>query len=1336
MRRADGNLGWSATLLVTCTSGNPPSSSACVTTGLPSVMPPTTHGKSIRNGNVHYLDVGPSSANKKCVPADADVQCPATWTLHDQFAITREGGEICARRVDGNDNWGAHLVVTCTSGNMPWTTSTSSSTTKLTTMTTSTSTSAASTYYARIGPSDSNKKCVVADGDVKCPALWVLYGEFAITREGIQICARRVDGSGSWIHYLVVTCTSDVRPTTSESSADRAVLAVSEAVDKGVAQVLADPSVSRISFSTQEGTLTAVELPSATAGRASIPMGDGVVVSLPQALQQSLPAGAVLVTLNMDNESSPLDNAFQDLGALSSRPLEISLRGSSGEKLETTKLAAPLLFKLPGSERRLAQDADALCVFLDATGAGPARWSTRGVWRASTEEVEAAGEVALGVWCFSEHLSIFASLLLGCTNLEMLTEEGFRAVSENEAWRTAEGTAIVFFVWALFSAVALLGIVRECWELRFGRTPGTPNRIFICKKFLTWGPQLLKHKYTAFITFAKEIINCATTRRVKLKNATLTASVQRFLAVRTGVCVACVSQHCFNGAAWIDAKASLPKTVLCRKLEFHAGMADMVIENDIFAPGVLGFVRRFLMTWLAVHPLLDSLRMGAGSNNVKKRTALQVASVCGVLATNALIFNFVGNLRSWEADYECPISPTSQFFVIVATMVSMAVCALPNAFLLDLAKQVYGRLGWTAAWWALVALYLCMTVPLTVLVLANLSPKEQKKWYFATEWVMAIKLLGTPTAQAIRNTFLLEVFLKDDRKAKPKDTFRVFMGLSHKYEADLTDDQLEAARKISQRSISAEELLNFTALLGEKIMMDFHKDSTTEEVVHRAVEPLSRRPPNLSEHAVHISVVEAHDLCQDTETLVCTVLHLGTPSSHERLCVGEERSQEAALKDRRVQWHFQTDFSAMLPDHALGFVVSDAQGERSSVASLKMEDVWREGAWSGDLLLHPTDKSAEDNNAAECMAMSGEVAQIPHTRDVAGSRGVSKVFLAGKITVIVKLPRGYQQLVLLHELRNERNIPRQTDLDDVMFQVKMTKDTEAMTAITTAASAYCKPRGNKDGILPPERMVVHSRQGRFTHLVSSVIADAIGSKDIEKTVQEMILCRDFDGVQELMEKANCSATRYWLDMFAVRNRTPQQEDTANNWHEGFLSLWPSILRSMRRESCDKMVSDIKLQQDVRSPGPLIQLLVLDSNFRFMHDAGCLAELMLANSLRVRQRLVLHPDHLHGKSLGVELKRLSKSLAMAYDTRNPSYVNAYLEDKQAVYDIMLDLITRSVKEHKPDTKETWEELDMTDVHVTIAASVLAANGATVTGATGAGKVDLDDVEAGGGMDFDA
>jgi len=158
-----------------------------------------------------------SETDEKCVEAPYPVICASdsghlgnrvnTHQAEDQFEITTDGTQVCARRLDSITNpnaaapagWGMHLEVTCV----------------------------AAPLQIFIGNSESNQRCVTASHPVTCADDAGHLGSrvnqdhatagdtFQITSAGSQVCARRTDVDQGWGMQLEIVCV--VQPGCSHS---------------------------------------------------------------------------------------------------------------------------------------------------------------------------------------------------------------------------------------------------------------------------------------------------------------------------------------------------------------------------------------------------------------------------------------------------------------------------------------------------------------------------------------------------------------------------------------------------------------------------------------------------------------------------------------------------------------------------------------------------------------------------------------------------------------------------------------------------------------------------------------------------------------------------------------------------------------------------------------------------------------------------------------------------------------------------------------------------------------------------------------------------------------
>lgn len=1030
-------------------------------------------------------------------------------------------------------------------------------------------------------------------------------------------------------------------------------------------------------------------------------------------LPSSTGAAALIITelapLAIAGES--FEAAAEALGReMASEALDISLYDANA--LYVPLSSTWLLLRLPGKAVVGAE-----CYFWDA---GIPGWSRQGVRRALDYEVRSAGQEADGIWCAAEHLTIFAALVeslpLGCTNLELLSSQAVSALVENEGWYMADSAVIVFCIGGLLLLLLLKGLLWEGWSLRLGRTRGNAGGpSYCCGRFFVVGVELVKHKYTVLLVFARDMLRCMCVGRHSLRLSTLVASVQRFLAVRTGISTACIAQHCWNGGGWVESREGMPHTVLCRKLEFHSWAVDAVVVS-LCGPGLLAAARRLLYTFLAIHPMLDAARVGAGSMTVSKRVVLQAASLFGVLATNSLIFNFSGSLRSWESPASCPIEPSSPLFLGVATAVSIAVNAVPNTVLLDVAKQVHGKALRNALFWCLSTVYLLAAGLVVIVALANLNSGDREQWTEALEFAVAAKLLGMPLAQALRHWFLLEIFLREDGKREPSQRFRATLGLQHPSERELSPEEKQLVGACAGQAISSSELLRFYALLGDKVMPQFDPEhSTSWDVLQHAVLPLTiDAAPSLEDPIMKVEVIDVSGLSPPPEMpLCCSVLHLSQRVKRERPCLSEQLSPAVkAGPDCSCAWSFQAAVVGFEPGHALGFTVTEL-GRNLGIACLSAEEVFQDagpsGLWSGELLLHPVDLPDSESS----FAMPPQVPSVS-SPVVSGSKGVLQrqptFSRLARLTVRITLPTNYM-----------RAAAQEGEAPHARAAYLRAFHTEGSTMAVTKSLSYMSHIHG--GLHLPDKMVTHSRHGNFAEMVAMVLADAMGQPSAFETVHELLCKRSFEELLLDLIQQGCHSKRYWIDIFATDfglaslhlgaktgQLGPWHPAGDEAWHSTILACLPAMLRGLLRASCRKAVANIEARR-AATVGPLVQLVVLDRHFALLREPGCLSELMLGKGMFVLQRLALHPSHLMGKGLGEALRQLEREDGAA--------LGPYLEDWPAVFEVLRSLAIAGVKEQKVDRKATWEELDMADFVAAAAAAEVAR--------------EKEGTEHGGGMD---
>lgn len=1095
------------------------------------------------------------------------------------------------------------------------------------------------------------------------------------------------------------------------------------------------------------------------------PVAGGPRVAFDDSFLQALPRGTFISMLTIQSNrtlpGSKLSRYGGGQGELQlqvTTAFDITLVNSAGNEVE---LPRSLWINFPEYRR---SDTDDEGNFLGAPNCHwleedkPFRWSQVGVRRAAPGEVEAAGLTNEGMWCIAEHLTIFAvlsDLLHGCLNVELWTDRGIEALSQRHDWWQGSPAVLVIGVTSTLVLIFSLGLAREWHALEDGWFPASRDHVCLCKKFMQWGPQLIKHKYAAIAVYAKDVFQCFLAGRNRLRRPTFVGAVQRALAVRTGVSTACLAQSCWGGAGWFDATLAMPVSVHCEKLEIFGQRAEKVALEDVlgscYASRFQDSAKRFLFNLVAIHPFIEVTRIGAGSLTVRKRAALQAGTTFGVLATYSIILNITGSVRNWQAAVECPISPTSHLFVLIATLASIVCNAVPNAFLQDMARQTHARPLWNLTFWLLTVAYLSGAAFTVAVAMANLNPADQDEWYRCLEWAMAIRFIGLPIAQAIRHSIMFEFFIREEDPEKREGKFMVACGLRSPYESRLSPEGQEVAERMSRQAISAEDLLHFTALLGDRVMPDFQAESTCTDVIEQAIQPLCTKPPSLERYPLQVEVVEIRGLAsvpfRGDSHLRCSVVHLGPQSFQDRAVIGEFRSEESlATTDgsvKRCTWCFESLVPGVTLEHAIGFEVKDGDCV-VGVSYIAAEEFLRNGGYEGELLLHPPE-SAEDS-AERGMRVPSKTSSVVGRAFTASQRsdfqseansndgnsrlssktscrgstgyeperrvGTPTVALAqtARLRVKVLLPFGYLQTLALHERRKLLKSPLQdqsevpTDSFDLQAQlIQMASEaTEHGNAMPLSCGAFCEPVDSDSETLPVDRIVSHSPNMKYIDLAATILVDALCDEKAYESVLTMLQKGNFHDILDMLRQSGRHGTRYWISMFSTdvlegsRDLCPNEK---RHWHQELLSALPTVFRQMRMRCCRQMVHDIKAKEKCKVSQP-VHLLVLDEDLLFMQEATNLSKMALLKSLRSTQKAILHPDHLRSSNLGFGLRRLSKRLGDDSIIDDADWTEDYLVDRQNVYDTMRDLVVQAVKLHRDDDEATWSDLNLVGIYTAI------------------------------------
>lgn len=1038
----------------------------------------------------------------------------------------------------------------------------------------------------------------------------------------------------------------------------------------------------------------------------------------------SVPAGTVIAMLEtkpkLSSRNSLTSDPFDALKGesnqrLATNPFDITMYNPDGTKRVKVQLAEPLVFRLP--QKATSENlGDPVCVYLEELPGGGFRWSTEGVRRATAEEVIAAGGNPAGFWCVTNHLSLFAmiaEILLGCLNVELLSPEAMASIGDQPGWYSSRPSVVMWVLLVVLAACCAFGAWRDWDGLLWGRMNAKPKK----KKT---GPSIMQKIKVLGIRGFVEALFAESSKR---GNPQVIAGIQRSLAVRTHVSEKCITANCWNGGAWIDSNSALPHKVLYHKVDYYSRTAEDVLRTELWDSDASGVLYRFGVNFLALHPLLDALRLAGGSMTCAKRVFLLTGTILGTVASNSLIFNFSGAARSWESSVECPLDPASTWFIVLTSLTSVVVNTLPNMTLLIVATKAERRLVWDAAWWVLCLAYVAFTGIIVLTALANLNPLDQRTFHAGLEYALTVKLLLVPLFNTCKASFLLEKVLTEDKSKR-----RVFMdqfGVIDKRERELDQEARATAQKISNQAITLEQLVNFYSMLGRTVMPDFDPNkSTSYDVVEGGLKTLSLKHESNVDLALGIEVIEVvgvhHSKPSEKAQLACSVLHLGSMKELRRKCIAEYKSPATMANApgslQACTWNYSVKLEDADIEQALGFTVID-EGRVMGMACLPVQELVQKQGFEGELMLH--DISSDEINAStyKMPAQAGKVGVA--ATELTGSRQEKKGKLGlsqqTRLKVKVDMPPKFLQALAQKERRKAKDAKpdhhsevnaeygAQAELCNILNAESNNPD----GTMSASYGAFCE-----ESSLPPDRVVVHSRGGNFLHFVSSVVVDALGDRQKNyDEVRRMLLERDFHGVLDMLNAAGRTGERYWIDMFATdlilgHNVLTGGKDRSH-WHEELVAAMPTILRTLKRSCCDILKSDIEARKEPRCRLP-VQVLILDPDNELVHTGGSLAEMMIARHAKWNQRLVLHPNHLKGESLSNELQQAQKQLQMkGFDNSlDQPWTHPYLEDKEAVYNTLSELVVGSVKEQMGDTPSIWQDLNLADVYATVGANQIS------------------------------
>lgn len=1055
----------------------------------------------------------------------------------------------------------------------------------------------------------------------------------------------------------------------------------------------------------------------------------------------SLPAGTAVGLLSVREPSTgnlPLDSLASVKGekrneVLAAQPFEISILDANGQPLRGVQLSIPLVFKLAESVVRSDDLAEPTCVFLETLLTGEHRWSTRGVRRATPQEVVDNGGNPDGLWCVTTHLSLFSALaeiIVGCLNAELLHPDAMSSIAERDGWWRSRPSVVVITMVIILLLCLIVGCLHDYQSLEMGRTNPPKRR--------AQGPGFMeKIKTLGFIGFLQALLDEGGSNR----NAQMIAGVQRCLAVRSNISHRCIASHCWHGGKWVEARTSLPHAVLREKLQFFYTSAEDVLKREMQGRSVQDMLKRFGIAFLALHPLLDALRLAGGSLTCAKRVLILLGTVVGTVAANAFIYNFSGAARGWESSQECTIEPASTGYIILVSVTSVILNTIPNLGLLVIAIKAELRQPWEVLWWLLYLLYSILAGLVVLAALANLNPLDEHAFHAGLEYAMIVKLLLIPLLRAFRVSVQLERVIFED-----KDSRRYFLdqfGHIDLREKELSEGGQQTAENMAKQAITAEQLLNFYAMLGNTVMPSFDpKSSTSDDVIRGGIISMSFKAPDVEDMAIQVGVANVsglHLLGASNQTchISCSVLHLSSQQGLQLLCLEEYKSSAEECSNTGnmlyCTWNFEAALRNVELEDSVAFAVSD-RGRIIGISCLPMEQMigeqmMKQNAFSGELPMYRPEElqvAEEQGGSSRSLkslrkpSQAGQVA-IPATV-MRGSRTEKSMRVGlsqrSRLGVWVNFPKGFLHALAQQHCRGLKDT-QPGHCSEVQTEYGAQVDLMRAISISPVAEGQPPPGASTNSSwgafagacsLPPDRVVVHSRQGNFLHFVTSLLVDAMDERSSYESVRQMLLSREYHTLLDKLRESGHRQERYWIDMFAtdlILGHKDLTEKESSHWHEELVYAMPTILRTLKRSCCQQLTSDIAARREPQCRLP-VQVLILDPDHEITHASGCLAEMMIARQAKWTQRLILHPGRLYGPQIGDEMKAAQRKMqSKGFDNElDLPWTSPYLRNKEEVYGVLSELVVSSVAEQRGNDTSIWAELHLVDIYTAVGAAQIS------------------------------
>lgn len=597
--------------------------------------------------------------------------------------------------------------------------------------------------------------------------------------------------------------------------------------------------------------------------------------------------GAALVMTTFDGgDDNPLASGLS--ATSSGRTLasvvdavDISLVDIGNFTSKKVSVSNPIYVRLSDA---LTPDPAWLCAYLDGDS-----WSQDGVRLATEEELTnffGSSVNTTGLWCATYHLSIFSAfvdLVLDCTNVNVLSQNGLEEILQGEWWRRLPA----LLLWGLLVILICLMVlgVREdnklygsgMWRDEFFLTevpPVTTACSFRCcasrQKEIEEMPTYLAEKTVESLQSLTQVNENLTHMNESLQDwvkqmdlqPKLTDKMNEFIlcqntlrqvAVEHSVHPSFMLGHIWGPEGWVQGSLAIAKSPKLKALQL--GMEERLPQAFVAIHS--SRLRRFCSTCLATHPVWElwqwNLHMTAA-----KRAKIIMDCILGSLTFVALFFSVDGTAVAARSPSNCPVQQGTFLWYTFVAIVSILLNLIPRAIIMYFAyrgfvqeSQKYRK--WQlrkqrlkdVGFWCLGAAISALHLLVIVAFLANLSPVDEWKWIISFTVVVFRKMVVVPLLACLFSglgTELTAWQLGQEMTKAPPEKLGLDMNLllgqeaMHSTASEIWEQKVE---DLANRGITVRQLLDFYATLGDLMPHFDPESSTTHDVVRQAIIPSS-----------------------------------------------------------------------------------------------------------------------------------------------------------------------------------------------------------------------------------------------------------------------------------------------------------------------------------------------------------------------------------------------------------------------------------------------------------------------------------------------------------------